>query len=177
MNKIMMKLGTVLLFVLATSFSGMASAVTLLGQAPDSSLIVKAGGYEWVYAGPCAGEQPSCGTVQLHHDFTFATDAQWEASFSSLSALTSAFIVNGVPRCASSYFNTVYDQCDGSDLTAGYVWHSPLAPTDDQRNNAAGETFLVRAAEVSADVPEPGSMALLGLGLVGLATIRRKLLK
>ena len=77
-NKIapMVKLASMSLLAFAATFSGAASAVTMLGQAPDSSVIVQAGGYEWVYAGPCAGTAPSCGPVLLHHDFNFATDEQ-----------------------------------------------------------------------------------------------------
>ena len=49
----MIKLVATALFVLATSVPGMASAGLLLGQAPDPSLIVEAGGYEWVCITMC----------------------------------------------------------------------------------------------------------------------------
>jgi hypothetical protein len=172
-----MKLAGIALLAFSATFSGAVSAATLLGEAPDPSVIVSAGGYEWVYAGPCAGAGASCGPVALHHNFGFATDAQWNSSFANLDALAAAFQYtssNGTVLCAATYFNTVYDQCDFSDAAAGYIWHSPLALSEAHRTNPAGETFLVRAVNAPTDVPEPASLALLGLGLAAVAAARRK---
>jgi hypothetical protein len=55
---------------------------------------------ERIHATPCAGEQPSCGVVQLSNGFDFATDAQWNVSFASIDALVAAF-TNGGLKCAS----------------------------------------------------------------------------
>lgn len=153
-------------------FAGQAQAVSLLGQAPDPSLIVNAGGLEWVYAAPCAGQSPSCGVVQLSNGFSFATATQWNNSFASLNALIAAFTLpGGAARCASTYFSTGHDHCDFGDVRSGWVWHSPLALDTSHANASWSETFLVRGA--SNNIPEPASLALLGLGLAGLAAARR----
>lgn len=170
----MKKIFASLLSAAALFVAAQASAVSLLGQAPSAAEIYTAGnGLEWVYAGPCAGLQPSCGTVELHHGFNFATDDQWISSFGNLAGLIAAFDLNNYngSKCASKEFNTVWDHCDAGDAVNGYVWHSPLTSSD-KASHPAAETFLVRAK-----VPEASSVLLFGFGLFCLGFARRKAAK
>lgn len=152
---------------------GQAGAAAQIGQEPPANLIVQAGGLEWVYASPCAGQSPSCSGVQLHHGFGFATDDQWNASFSTINDLMAAFNPSSGLLCAASYFDITYNHCDPSNAVSGYIWHSPLAPDADHRDNPASETFLVRVGDVNG-VPEPASLALAGAALLGAAVARRR---
>jgi hypothetical protein len=146
-----------------------AQAASHLDSPIDPAVIVKAGGFEWVWAAPCAALGESCGVPVLRDNFVFPTEAQWLSSFSSTAALVAAFNNNGVMICAAPWFSTVHNHCDSEDLIGGFVWHAP-APIGNLRNNdPAAETFLVRA------VPEPTTYAMLalGLGLIGLIARKR----
>jgi hypothetical protein len=176
-KKLLLALGAIpLLFV----FTSSANALALLGQEPDASKIYDAGnGLEWVYAAPCAGESPSCGVVQLHHDFRFATVDEWIDSFTDLAGLIAAFDLNNYSSaiCAAPEFSTAHNHCDPSDVLSGYVWHAPvgISASLDYANASWAETFLVRGvSQGGGDVPEPAALGLLGLGLLGFAFTRRK---
>jgi hypothetical protein len=150
-----------------------AFAASNYGQTPPASVIVSAGGYEWVYASPCAGQGTGCdGMVSLQDGFHYASAAEWNASFTSISALVSAFTGNAGTICASAWFSPNYNHCDIGDAASGYIWHSPLAPDAYHADNYYAETFLVRNA---AAVPEPATVGMMiaGLGLLGLRRRRQ----
>lgn len=155
---------------LGLALSVPAQAVSRLNEALPDSIIVSAGGMEWVWAGPCATLEPSCGTSVLRDNFKIPTAAQWLASFADAAALSSAFTSSsGAPICGSAWFNTMYDHCDPYDLTIGYIWGAP-SPISGSPNDRLSESFLVRA------VPEPETYAMLlaGLALMGFVARRRK---
>lgn len=158
--------------------SAMLLGVTCLGsaQATDvpNNLIVNAGGEQWAWVSPCAPEAPSCGSPLIMHDgWVIATANDFAASFTGFADLSAKFLAGAL--CASAYFNSGYSHCDNGNVDPVgnnvRVWNAPAA-WGANSPDAFSESFVVRNG-----VPEPGSLALLGLGIAGLGALRRRTAK
>ncbi len=147
-------------------------------------------GLEWAWAGPCAVNNPSCGIA----DLAFQGPLGWRIATlaeSLLAPLATDFVFPGanVPlggsdpngaifvfgspggdaACAAPYFSSVHFHCDwgnapGSGGNNVVPWSFGLAG-----EGSFWEALLVR------DIPEPGTLALLALGLLGAGFARKRL--
>ena len=206
LKNMLLGLGAASLLVVVTAMPVQAAHIDL--PQPDSSVIVNVLGtdgisYQWVWASPCRGFQPNCdsdgdliddnnnngfpdagdGSI---HGFTYASAAQWNASFTSLSALESAFTrfdsaavtdfnQGGIVTiCAAASFvhDPLIRTCNLNEIRDGNIWNSPLGITSALPSTE--DTFLVKQIGVNGSVPEPSSLLLLGAGLLGLAAWRWK---
>ncbi len=87
--------------------------------------------------------------------------------FASIAAGTTTTVVKGYPV---THFTNTY-AWDSEFLSAG-VW--TLTVTGNNASDKSGATFNVSLIDPPAAVPEPASLALVGIALGGLAVARRR---
>jgi hypothetical protein len=184
----------------AFTFAGAneAAALPLNVDVPTNAYIT-IGNFDWAWAAPCAPVQPSCGPIDLSFQSQFGWRLPTVAEFTTSAIDANDFIKPGgnVDGATGNGFDEasgawVWGAPGGVDLAIAVPYFSTQHAHADFPNGAAGlwallvspswsssyyETLVVRDSNVQpAPVPEPGTMALFGIGAAMLA-FRKKFVK
>lgn len=176
----------VMLASLAMLAGGLPNAQAAFVDAPvAANAFITEGGLQWAWAAPLPGpgngldlsfqsafgwRMPTLSELQIAPDATDFIFLGANVPLGGADPLTGANFeatnaaLTGAAACATPYFNTVYRHCDWQD-GQGQVFGPWAGPPGAQ---TFADQLVVRS------VPEPGTLALLGLSLAGLALARRR---
>ena len=175
--------------IIATACSVTSAQAAFLDSPVPVNAYITFGGLDWAWANPCAPSSPTCGAIDLTYqstqgwrlptlaevlagpagsDFVFAgANVPFLTNLDPVSGAYNGYLSTGGDfACATPYFSGIYHHCDfGDELPV----RDGLYPT----GNSAEETWVVRGSSV----PEPAVLTLIGAGLLGLGSLRRRVIK
>jgi hypothetical protein len=176
---------------LVLSLSGIANAGVILTEVADNAYIT-VDGYDIAWAGPCAVAQSSCGPLDFSHQAQFGWEAMSSSLFAQLNITAFDFVFEGANVDALTGNNL--DEASGAtvaqnpfigDIAVAAPWFASAHKHIDWSNGVNGQWsfsdmnnssyFDSLAVRVSTtDIPEPSTLAIFGLALIGFAASRCK---